>query len=179
MKKEMIQISNYDFLLNKNGDISFEISPQEEDSKFVFNFHYATSDSLLFNFFSEIHGTKKREPEMLQFNFYTYEVLYNKKNKIISDEDFIRQAIRIQLETEIGTLRENYDVGSDLYKYKHSFMNENEVIVKVQDCVYNAIKDIVPNAKVNVYFQKTIYYDFFNAIKISVTLADKTIWFTL
>ena len=172
-------MSNYDFLLDNRGDISFETTPQEEDTQFVFNFHYATSDSLLFNFFPEIHGTKKREPEMLQFNFYTYEVLYDKKNRLITGDDYIRQAIRIQLETEIGTLRENEDIGSDLYKYKHMFMNENEVIKKIENCVYETIKHIVPDVKVSVHFQKTAYYDFFNAIKISITFEDKTMWFTL
>ena len=64
---------------------------------------------------------------MLQLNFNTYEVLYDKKNRIITGDDYIQQAIRLQLETEIGTLRENETMGSDLYKYKHMFMDEREL----------------------------------------------------
>ena len=74
-------MDKFDFLLNTHGDISFEIASKEELEQFVFNFHYATSDSLLFNFFTDINGTKNREPDMLQFNFNTYTVLNDKKNK--------------------------------------------------------------------------------------------------
>lgn len=172
-------MSDYDLLLNSNGDISFDIVPEENPEQFIFNFHYATSDSLLFNFFPEINGTKKREPDMLQFNFNTYTVLYDKKNRLISGEEYLKQAIKIQIETEIGTLRENSSVGSDIFKYRHMFMQPNDVIHRIETSVYNAIKDIAPGCEVKVYLQKTEYYDFYNAIKISVILADKIMWFTL
>lgn len=172
-------MSNYDFLLNSHGDISFEVAPKEEMEQFVFNFHYATSDSLLFNFFADINGTKNREPDMLQFNFNTYTVLYDKKNKLISGDEYIKQAIKIQLETELDTLRENETVGSNIYKYRHMFMNPDEVIAFIEECAYEAIKDIVPNCEVKVYLRETDYYDFYNAIKISVIFTDKTMWFTL
>lgn len=172
-------MSNYDFLLNSHGDISFEVAPKEEMEQFVFNFHYATSESLLFNFFADINGTKNREPDMLQFNFNTYTVLYDKKNKLISGDEYIKQAIKIQLETELDTLRENETVGSNIYKYRHMFMNPDEVIAFIEECAYEAIKDIVPNCEVKVYLRETDYYDFYNAIKISVIFTDKTMWFTL
>lgn len=172
-------MSNYDFLLDAHGDISFETVPQDNKEQLVFNFHYATSDSLCFNFLVDTHDVKTREPDMLQFNFNTYEVLNDKVNKLISGDEFIRQAIRLQLETELGTLRENSDVGSDIYKYRHMFMNEDEVIEKIKECVSEAIKPIVSNYEVDVYLQETTYYDFYNAIKISITFLDKIMWFTL
>ena len=170
---------SFDFLLNSRGDLSFESMPQKEAEQLIFNFHYATSDSLLFNFFTEINGVKKREPEMLQFNFNTYTILYDKENKLISGEEYIQQAIKIALETELGTLRENTDLGSDLYKYKHMFMNETKVVEYVREAVYKAIKDIVPDAVVNIYFRETAYYNFFNAIKIAIEFNNKIMWFTL
>ena len=170
---------DYDFLLNSKGDISFETMEMDESEHLTFNFHYATSDSLLFNFFPEIHGTKEREPGMLQFNFNTYTVLYDKKNKLISGDDFIKQSIKIALETELGTLRENSDVGSDIYKYRHMFMDEQTVITEIEKVAGEAIKKIVPNSEIKVYLMKTEYYDFYNAIKISVTFLDKIMWFTL
>jgi hypothetical protein len=172
-------MDKFDFLLNSHGDISFEVVPKEELEQFIFNFHYATSDSLLFNFFTEINGTKEREPDMLQYNFNTYTVLNDKKNKLISGDDFIKQAIKVQLETEVNTLKENASVGSNIYKYRHMFMNPNEVITYIEECAYDAIKDLVPECEVKVYLQKTDYYDFYNAIKISVIFKDKTMWFTL
>jgi phage baseplate assembly protein W len=172
-------MNNFDLFLNSHGDISFEVAPKEELEQFVFNFHYATSDSLLLNFFTDINGTKKREPDMLQFNFNTYTVLYDKKNRLISDDDYIKQAIKIQLETELDTLRENEEVGSNIYKYRHMFMNPTEVIMHIEECAYDAIKDIVPDCEVKVYLRETDYYDFYNAIKISVIFKDKTMWFTL
>ena len=172
-------MSNIDFFLDNHGDISFESTPQEELEQFVFNFHCATSDSLLFNFFTDINGTKEREPEMLQFNFNTYTVLNDKKNRLITGDEFIKQAIKLQLETELGTLRENPGVGSDIYKYRHMFMLPNDVIKRIEECAYNAIRDIVPDCEIHVYLQRTDYYDFYNAIKISVIFADKIMWFTL
>ena len=172
-------MSNIDFSLDSRGDISFEAASQEELEQFVFNFHYATSDSLLFNFFPEINGTKERASEMLQFNFNTYSVLYDKKNRLISGDEFIKQAIKLQLETELGTIRGNSDVGSDLYKYKHMFMNEEDVINKITTVATEAVKVIVPNVEVKVYMKKTAYYDFYNAIKIAVIFLDKIMWFTL
>lgn len=172
-------MSDYDFLLNSKGDISFEAMSQDEIEQFVLEFHCATSDSLLFNFFTEINGEKKREPEMLQFNFSTYEILYDKKNKLVTGDEYIKQAIKIQLETEIGTLRENSDIGSDLYRYRHMLMDKEVVIARIKECVTAAIKDIVPNCEVKVYLLETAYYDFHNAIKISVIFLDKIMWFTL
>ena len=172
-------MSNIDFFLDNHGDISFESTPQEELEQFVFNFHYATSDSLLFNFFTEINGVKERTAEMLQFNFNTYSVLYDKQNKLISGDDFTKQAIKLQLETELGTIRENWDIGSDLYRYKHMFMNEEDVINHITKVATEAVQVIVPNSEVKVYMQKTAYYDFYNAIKIAVIFLDKIMWFTL
>ena len=172
-------MSDIDFFLDSKGDILFETTDKEMQEKFIFNFHYATSDSLLFNFFTEINGTKERGAEMLQFNFNTYTVLNNKKSKMATGDDFIKQAIRLQLETELGTIRENSDIGSMLYKYKHMFMDENEVINQIKTIVEEAIQPIVPNSEVKIYMQKTSYYDFYNAIKIAITFLDKIMWFTL
>ena len=172
-------MSDIDFFLDNQGDILFETTNKEAQEQFVFNFHCATSDSLLFNFFTEINGVKERGPEMLQFNFNTYNVLNNKKSKMATGDDFIRQAIRLQLETELGTIKENGDVGSTLYKYRHMFMDEAEVVNQIKQIVEEAIRPIVPNSEVNIYMQKTEYYDFYNAIKIAVTFLDKIMWFTL
>lgn len=168
-----------DFLLNSNGDLEFESESQSDASKFEFNFHIATSDSLLFNFYAEVSGEKKREPGMFQYNFDTYEILYDKVNKLISGDEYIKQTIRISLETEINTLRENESVGSELYKYRHCLLHDTKIITAIEECVYNAIKHIVPNSEVKVYLKETAYFDFYNAIKISITFLDKIMWFTL
>ena len=160
-------MKNYDFLLNERGDISFETIIR------------ATSESLLFNFYAEINDTLERQPEWLQFNFNTYEALYDKNSKIISGDEYIKQAIRIRLETEKGTLRENLDLGSNIHSYRHMFINPENVISKIEACVYEAIKDIVPNSEIKVLLEKTTYYDFFNSIKISITFENKIMYFTL
>ncbi len=168
-----------DFLLDSHGDLAFEAQPQSDSDKLEFSFYVATSDSLTFNFYAEITGEKPREPGMFQFNFDTYEILNDKVNKLISGDEYIKQAIRIQLETEINTLRENTDVGSELYKYRHNLLNETKTIADIERCVYDAIKHIVPNSEVKVYLRETAYFDFYNAIKISITFLDKIMWFTL
>jgi hypothetical protein len=168
-----------DFLLDSNGDLEFESESQSDASKFEFNFHIATSDSLLFNFYAEVSGEKKREPGMFQYNFDTYEILYDKVNKLISGDEYIKQAIRISLETEKNTLRENASVGSELYKYRHCPLHNTKIITTIEECIYDAIKHIVPNSEVKVYLKETAYFDFYNAIKISITFLDKVMWFTL
>lgn len=168
-----------DFLLDSNGDLEFESESQSDASKFELNFHIATSDSLLFNFYAEVSGEKKREPRMFQYNFDTYEILYDKVNKLISGDEYIKQAIRISLETEKNTLRENASVGSELYKYRHCLLHDTKIITTIEECVYDAIKHIVPNSEVKVYLKETAYFDFYNAIKISITFLDKIMWFTL
>ena len=177
--KEALLMNNRDFLLNSSGDISFISKSEESLDRLEFNFHYATSDSLLFSFFADTHQPKTREPDMFQFNFGTYEVLNNKENRMATGDEFIRQAIRIQLETEIGTIRENYDAGSDIYKYRHMFMNKDKVIEEIKKCVTEAVAPIISNYKVDVYLQATEYFDFYNAIKISITFLDQIMWFTL
>lgn len=168
-----------DFLLDSNGDLEFESESQSDASKFEFNFHIATSDSLLFNFYAEVSGEKKREPGMFQYNFDTYEILYDKVNKLISGDEYIKQAIRISLETEKNTLRENASVGSELYKYRHCLLHDTKIITTIEESVYDAIKHIIPNSEVKVYLKETAYFDFYNAIKISITFLDKIMWFTL
>ena len=58
-----------DLALNAKGDIVFEDINEDDVIPFIFNFHYATSDSLLFNFFSDTNDKLTRQPKMLQFNF--------------------------------------------------------------------------------------------------------------
>ena len=53
------------------------------------------------------------------------------------------------------------------------------VITEIEKVAGEAIKKIVPNSEIKVYLMKTEYYDFYNAIKISVTFLDKIMWFTL
>lgn len=169
----------YDFLLNSSGDLDFETIPLNETSRFEFNFHIATSDSLLFNFYTMIDGELERKPNMFQFNFDIYEVINNKLNRLITGDEYIKQAIKIQLETEKNTLRENAGVGSDMYKYRHAMLNEENIISQIKEVVYDAIKDIAPNSEIEIYLKDTAYFDFHNAIKISITFLDKIMWFTL
>ena len=63
--------------------------------------------------------------------------------------------------------------------YRHMFMDEQTVITEIEKVAGEAIKKIVPNSEIKVYLMKTEYYDFYNAIKISVTFLDKIMWFTL
>ena len=169
----------YDLTLDAHGDLFFESMPIESSERFEFSFHIASSDSLLFNFHTESVGEKTRQPDMFQFNFDTYEMLYDKVNKLVSGDDYIRQAIRIQLETEINTLRENSDVGSELYKYRHCLLTDTKIIAEIEKSIYESIKHIVPNSEVKIYLKETAYFDFYNAIKISITFLDKIMWFTL
>ena len=168
-----------DLALNAKGDIVFEDINEDDVIPFIFNFHYATSDSLLFNFFSDTNDKLTRQPKMLQFNFNTYTVLNNKKIKYINDYEYIKQCIRIALNTELGTVKENEDLGSTLYKHHHMAMDFSLVEKRIISCVEEAIKHIITEPEIKVYFQKTNYYDFYNGIKIVISYKNEKLWFVL
>ena len=68
-----------DLFLTRNGDFSFlSMDTMKENGMFGFNFHIASSDSLLFNFSIYNNTVLEARPNQLEFDFYIHELQYNK-----------------------------------------------------------------------------------------------------
>ena len=50
-----------------------------------------------------------------------------------------------------------------MYKYRHAMLNEENIISRIKETVYDAIKDIAPNSEIEIYLKDTAYFDFHNA----------------
>ena len=242
-----------DLFLTNTGDFSFlTTNTTSRPDMFIYNFHIATSESLLFNFnvvnsnsndsiinpnikptndrevvdFDDIfliidakegerifvNSTKelievtethaimpideyKDEPitqtviarykilkynfSGLQYNFYAYTPKYDKSIKTVSRSSFIQQAIKIRLYTELGTIRNSSDLGSDLYSVMHSNIPNDKLKVKIENLVKVAISDILPNATVTVYFLNTDYLNYHDSIKIVIINDEDVYYYTL
>ena len=235
-----------DLFLTNTGDFSFlTTNTTSRPDMFIYNFHIATSESLLFNFnvvnsnsndsiinpnikptndrevvdFDDIfliidakegerifvNSTKelievtethaimpideyKDEPitqttiaryKILKYNFYAYTPKYDKSIKTVSRSSFIQQAIKIRLYTELGTIRNSSDLGSDLYSVMHSNIPNDKLKVKIESLVKVAISDILPNAAVTVYFLNTDYLNYHDSIKIVIINDEDVYYYTL
>ena len=115
----------------------------------------------------------------LQYNFYVYTPKYDKSIKTVSRSSFIQQAIKIRLYTELGTIRNSSDLGSDLYSIMHSNIPNDKLKVKIENLVKVAISDILPNATVTVYFLNTDYLNYHDSIKIVIINDEDVYYYTL
>ena len=151
----------YDLFLTNNGDISFYTSDRRTTNEiFEYNFHVAPTNSLL-------------------FNFYTYIPKYNKVVRTINEDNYIQQAIKIRLDTELGSIRGYEDMGANLHTILHSNMKNSRLTKNISEMVKAAISDILPNCSVNVSILNTQYLNYHNSIKIVIINNEKTYYYTL
>ena len=162
-----------DFALNDNGDIAFVQSSRKSEA-FQLDFLIANSNSLKLDFF--VTDTKEESylegltPGLI-FNFYLDNIEYDKDIFLLeSEEDVIFQKIKIRLNTALGTIRNNKTLGSEIDNLKHRILNgsDDDKYEDIIDCVRNAIKDILPNAKITVKKLNTIYTDYSNSLIVTI-----------
>ena len=170
----------YDLFLTNNGDISFYTSDRRTTNEiFEYNFHVAPTNSLLFNFSVENLNSNRIYPNQLLFNFYTYIPKYNKVVRTINEDNYIQQAIKIRLDTELGSIRGYEDMGANLHTILHSNMKNSRLTKNISEMVKAAISDILPNCSVNVSILNTQYLNYHNSIKIVIINNEKTYYYTL
>ena len=175
----------YDFQLNKNGDILFKQSDHNKNY-LQFDFYVASSNGLRFDFYVDNYINSQQYLSGLQpsfaFDFYIDVPKNNKEILCIDDkEDYIYQQIKIRLNSAIGSIENNEKIGSDLDKYRHILLNpdkENDYSALINS-VKEAIKDILPNAEVNVYNRPSIYTDFTNSIIVYIVQNDINYYYYL
>lgn len=168
-----------DLFLTDSGDLSFLTNISSKMSEgFEFNFHIAQSNSLLFNFY--IDNTKVKENNnSFKYNFYTYTPSYNKEIMTVSSKNYIQQCIKIRLNTEINTIRENTDLGTELHTIIHSSIPDNKLKSKVEKMIKNSIQDILPNASVTVSFLNTDYLNYHDSIRVVIINSEDVYYYTV
>lgn len=174
----------YDFQLNENGDILFKQSDRS-DSFLQFDFFIAKSNGLVFDFYIDAY----RQKEYLQdlkpgfvFEFCIDNPEENKEIVCIEDKnDYLYQQIKIRLSSALGTIKGNESLGSTLDNYRHILLNSDKKkdYKDIETCVKEAIKDILPDAKITIYNTPSIYTDFTNSIIISIVQEDFDFYYYL
>ena len=176
---------NYDFQLNKNGDILFKQS-NRDNSSLQLDFYVAESKGLMFNFYIDSYIDEQEylndlDPEFI-FEFYIDTPKNNKEILCIENkEDYLYQQLKIRLSSALGTIKGNEEIGSTIDNYRHMLLNpdKQKPYTELIDCVRNAIKDILPNAEIDIYNKPSIYIDFTNSIIISIVQDDINYYYYL
>ena len=176
----------FDFMLNKNGDILFKQSDRYKSS-LQFDFYVTQTNGLVFDFYVDNYETdylireENIHPEF-QFDFQIEEMKEDKEIVSISkEEDIIYQQIQIRLNSALGTIRNNENVGSKLELYKHNLLNPDKDydFTLIQQCVYDAIKDVLPQAEITVSKSSTIYTDYSNSLIVTITYKESNYYYYL
>ena len=160
---------SFDLKLTDTGDFSF-ISTNGIDDKdsFTYNFHIATSDSLLFNFNIENAEKEILHNDMLIYNFYIFKPSWNKKFTTVTEHDYIEQAIKLRLNTEFNTIKGNENIGSNLYTVLHENLSNDKLKTKIINIIQDAIFDILPKCEIEVFILNTNYLNYHDSIKIVI-----------
>lgn len=162
-----------DFLLNVNGDIVFQKSTLSKDS-FQLDFLISPYKAIAINFYIENYNNFKHidnlTPQFL-FNFNIKKIENDKKVIMAEDEEeYLKQQIKIRLETPLNTLLCNEEIGSNISIYNHKVMGND--FEEIKECVKEAISDILPNAKIQVQKIDTIYLDYSNSLMITINFKN-------
>lgn len=169
-----------DIFLTRNGDFAFStVDTLNKNETFEFTFHIATSESLMFNFNILNKVPEEIHPNRLVFDFYVYEPKYDKSAKVVQDSDFINQAIKLRLDTELGTVRGNENLGCELHTLMHSNIPNNKLKSKIEAMVRNALMDVLPNATIEIQFLNTDYLNYHDSIRIVIVNNEELYYYTI
>jgi phage baseplate assembly protein W len=161
----------YDLLLTANGDIAFEVSEQLNDS-LQLNFITSKSNALSLNFYID-NFTDRTSSDGLSINFRVYKPNNNKTNMAATDAEFYEQAIRLRLETPLGSINGNRQLGSKIEMLKHEFIDKPGLDKQLKDIIKEAIQDILPNAIITIVKTKTPYMDYSSNLRVLISDKDK------
>jgi phage baseplate assembly protein W len=160
---------SYDLYLTDDGDITITSSNRNYNAEFEYNFHIAPSDSLLFNFKIENSYKPQRHMNQLDYNFYIYVPKYDKIAVAVKDKEYIYQAIKIRLNTELNTVRKNEDLGTDIFTMLHKDPTNEKLQKQLENKVRIAISDILTDYSVSVQVMQSNYLDYHDNVRIVIT----------
>ena len=111
------------------------------------------------------------------YDFYAYTLQNDKVNKIVSDKEYIQQAIKLRLNTESNSIRGNETMGADLFKFMHSNTQQSRLLNDISNQVKQAVSDILPNCTVRAYIINSDYLNYHDSIKIVIINNEEVYYF--
>lgn len=161
-----------DFYLTPRGDLA--ISNIDTDSnKLEISFITSYSNALCLNFFIEDVQPNKLSSSSLKINFDIKKPAYDKEIKIISGDEYMQQAIKIRLNSALGSIRENLDIGSTLEEVIHELIDNQKTISSLKASIASAIYDLIPNPTIIINQSKSKYVDYSTGLNIIIIDNDK------
>ena len=91
----------------------------------------------------------------------------------------MQQAIKIRLNSALGSIRENLDIGSTLEELIHELIDNKNLINSLKTCIANAIYDIIPNPTIVINEQKSKYVNYSTGLSVIIIDNDKQYNITL
>lgn len=170
---------SYDLYLTDNGDLTVTSSNRNSDVEFEYNFHVAPTDSLLFNFNIENSFKLQRKENQLDYNFYIYTPKYDKIAIAITDKEYIEQAIKIRLNTELNTIRKNEDLGTNIFTLLHNDPTNTKIKKQLENKVREAISDLFSEFSVSVQVMQSNYLDYHDNVRIVITNDEEIYYYYL
>lgn len=168
-----------DLYLTSTGDITFEETKAIKENGLTFNFFIAPSNSLSFNFYTKSTREVQQQPQTLCMDFYTYTVEYNKNSRIIENNKFMQQAIKLRLSTEYGTITRDESYGSRIYELMHSNLDDTRLLYEIELLAKQALEDILPNATISAKKVNSKYLDYYDTVKLTIKHENKVYFYTL
>ena len=168
-----------DLYLTSTGDIAFEETEIIKENGLTFNFFLAPSNALTFNFYTKSSRTILQNAQTLCIDFYTYTIDYDKNSRIVEENRFIQQAIKIRLSTEFGTMSKDEKFGSKIFELMHLNLDDSELLQRVEIAAREALSDLLPNAKITATKMKSNYMDYYDTIKLTIKHNNQVFYYTL
>lgn len=161
-----------DFYLTPRGDLSID-NISTDHKKLEINFMTSFSNALCLNFFIEDVQNNKFSPTCLQVNFEVLLPSYDKEIKVISGDECMVQAIKIRLNSALGSIRENLDIGSTLEELVHKLIDNPNIVSSLKTSIANAISDIIPNPVIIISQPKSRYINYSNGFNVIIIDNDR------
>ena len=104
----------------------------------------------------------------LKYDFYSFVPQFDKVSRTVRNKEYIHQAIKLRLNTELGTVLKSESLGTSLHEYMHSNLDSSKLLSKVTSQVKKSIEDILPNCSVSAYIINSDYLNYHDSIKIVI-----------
>lgn len=138
----------FDFAITEKGDLVFEDQPKT--NKLKIDFAISNHQAIKINFFVSPVSQVIPVNNNFKISFKTKKAIAAAKHKVsaVEGKDYVAQQIAIKTKTEITDLANRKEIGSRLSTMRHCNINSPSNLSKIQDIVYDSIKDILPYAEI-------------------------------
>ena len=170
---------SYDLFFSNSGDISFVENSKKNNDHFELEFCVAPTHIFHLDFNIENAEQSLTYTDELNLVFYVHSLEYNKKNRICVDDDYIRQGIRLRLDTDSNTVRGNESLGTNLRDFMHSNLNNSKLIKELEKEIAKSLKDILPDCTITINIMNTDYFNYHDSIQVVIKNNEKTYYYYL